>query len=238
MCSMSNILAINPERGVRRKSRFLFVSSRVSKKKMAMIKKSPAVCAPACPHRGLSTLAKLTGYVFHGRGYASVQPSSAETVAQRAAAEAHADRLMDEGAEEDAIDYGTGAEEYIREGGGGGGGEGGGGSGSGLGLGLGLGSGARKRSHQQMALEFLPKPTDYLQAFSHFSYHHSERTMLVCDLQGVMSNNAPADPSLAGVFELTGESFFWFVVVVLYMVVLALSVVWGRLGRLVIAIYC
>eukprot|EP00752_Nemacystus_decipiens_P008919 g7962.t1 len=135
------------------------------------------------------------GYVFHGRGHASLRQSSAETVAQRTAAKAHADRLMN-GADggDAAIDYGTGAEDYVsgQDGGGGGGGGGGG-----------IEFGLRKRSHAEMTVDFLPRPTDYLQAFSHFTYHHSERTMLVCDLQGVMSDNSPEDPHVAGVFELT-----------------------------------
>lgn len=111
----------------------------------------------------------------------------------------------------EAIDYGAGAEEYVRGGGGrGGGGGGGGGGGSGV-----FERMSRKRSHDQMLAlaEFLPRPTDYLQAFSHFSYHHSQRKMLVCDLQGVMSHNSPGS-SCAGVFELTGNvicfiSFFY-----------------------------
>ncbi len=114
--------------------------------------------------------------------------------------DAHVDRLMGEVGGE-AIDYGAGAEEYVRRVGGGGGG-GGGGSG-------GFCNMNRKRSHDQMLApaEFLPRPTDYLQAFSHFSYHYSQRKMLVCDLQGVMSHNSPGS-SCAGVFELTGK--WWY----------------------------
>ena len=157
--------------------------------------------------------------MFHGRGYASLQQSSAETVAQRAAAQVHADRMMNEaGAGDTAIDYGTGADDYISAGGGGDGGGSGGSGGSGGGIGFGLG----KRSHEQMTLDFLPRPTDYLQAFSHFSYHHSERKMLVCDLQGVMSHNSLEDPNVAGVFELTGE--FPLLLLLLLLLVLLLLV--------------
>lgn len=93
---------------------------------------------------------------------------------------------------EGAIDYGTGAEDYMR----------------GDADGSGFGSHKRKRGHQQQVLvDFRPRPTDYLQAFSHFSYAYSERKMLVCDLQGVKSQSSPDNPACAGVFELTGESF-------------------------------
>ena len=43
------------------------------------------------------------------------------------------------------------------------------------------------------------KPEDIPQAFSHFTYIQSNRKMLVCDLQGVLTS-ADADPP---VFELT-----------------------------------
>lgn len=50
---------------------------------------------------------------------------------------------------------------------------------------------------------FHPRPEDFLQAFSHFSYWSSERRMLVCDLQGVLSEHASPQGICAGVFELT-----------------------------------
>ena len=51
-------------------------------------------------------------------------------------------------------------------------------------------------------LYFSPKAECYVQAFSHFSYRYSRRKMLVCDLQGVLSNY-PNDNDRAGIFELT-----------------------------------
>ena len=49
---------------------------------------------------------------------------------------------------------------------------------------------------------FAPTAQNYVQAFSHFTYRHTRRKMLVCDLQGVLNNTA-ADEGCAGVFELT-----------------------------------
>lgn len=167
------------------------------------------------PHRSkqLTTIhiSVYAGYVFHGRGQSSLQPPSTGTQAQRAASNAHADRLMDGvghdadcdggfeggGGAASAIDYGAGAEEYLLGGGGGG---------------FGGVLGSRKRRRQEVVVsEYRPRPTDYLQAFSHFSYIDSERKMLVCDLQGVRSHTDPGDPDVAGVFELTGElSLLWF----------------------------
>lgn len=49
---------------------------------------------------------------------------------------------------------------------------------------------------------FAPTAQCYVQAFSHFTYRHTRRKMLVCDLQGVL-NTAAADEGRAGVFELT-----------------------------------
>ena len=173
----------------------------------------------------------LSGYVFRDGGYSSLQPPFIGSGADQAGVDARVDRLMDEaggevidygaGAEDyvrggvaqqaavdanmnrlmdvaggEAIDYGTGAEEYIRGGGGGGGDLSSGGSEN---------VDRERSSDQTLTLaEFLPRPADYLQAFSHFSYHHSQRKMLVCDLQGVMSQHSPGS-SCAGVFELTGE---------------------------------
>lgn len=145
-----------------------------------------------------------TGYVFRGRGQSSLPMQS--TAAQL---EAHVDELMDEpprsaGGDGDAvgkgsdgdvagesIDYGTGAEDYL----------------NGEPVGSGCGSRKRKRGQQQVLQDFRPRPTDYLQAFSHFSYAHTDRKMLVCDLQGVRSDCSPDNPNLAGRFELTGECF-------------------------------
>lgn len=64
-------------------------------------------------------------------------------------------------------------------------------------------SGCRKRN-SNAPLAFDPKAEDFLQAFSHFSYVHSHRKILVCDLQGVKSHASwTGDDVLAGVFELT-----------------------------------
>lgn len=60
-----------------------------------------------------------------------------------------------------------------------------------------------KRSRGETPAVFEPRPSDYLQAFSHFSYWNSGRKMRVCDLQGVMTDAPPEDESCAGVFELT-----------------------------------
>ncbi|CAN0215411.1 unnamed protein product [Laminaria digitata] len=49
---------------------------------------------------------------------------------------------------------------------------------------------------------FAPTAQCYVQAFSHFSYRHTYRKKLVCDLQGVLNVTA-ADEGRAGVFELT-----------------------------------
>lgn len=49
---------------------------------------------------------------------------------------------------------------------------------------------------------FAPTAQCYVQAFSHFTYRHTRRKMLVCDLQGVRNTTA-ADEDRAGVFELT-----------------------------------
>lgn len=51
---------------------------------------------------------------------------------------------------------------------------------------------------------FNPTAECYLQAFSHFSYRYTKRSMLVCDLQGVLSVDARSrEESCEGVFELT-----------------------------------
>lgn len=91
----------------------------------------------------------------------------------------------------ESVDYGAGAADYMR-----------GNADGGY-----CGSRKRKRGHQEVLLDFRPSPTDYLQAFSHFSYAYSDRKMLVCDLQGVKSHCSPDNPTCAGVFELTGEIF-------------------------------
>ena len=49
---------------------------------------------------------------------------------------------------------------------------------------------------------FAPTAQCYVQAFSHFTYWHTRRKMLVCDLQGVLNITA-ADEGRAGAFELT-----------------------------------
>lgn len=150
-------------------------------------------------------LVVTTGYVFRGRGQSSLPMPS--TAAQLVASEAHVDELMNGpplSADDDgvglgkrddgevvgeSIDYGTGAEDYMR----------------GHTDGSGYGSRKRRRGHQPVLLDFCPRPTDYLQAFSHFSYSYSDRKMLVCDLQGVKSDYSRDNPICAGVFELTGE---------------------------------
>lgn len=138
------------------------------------------------------------GYVFHGRG-ARVAPRPRLGTEQ--SMKAHAEALMETtlrdgdddcdsdrqsstgSAEFDAVDYGVGAEVYM-----------GGAAGR---------IGSRKRGREEIPLYFCPRPDDYLQAFSHFSYWNSGRKMLVCDLQGVMCNNKDDDRTCAGVFELT-----------------------------------
>lgn len=66
------------------------------------------------------------------------------------------------------------------------------------------GGGARGRHHDTLpALRyFAPEAECYPQAFSHFTYHHTRRKLLVCDLQGVLSNSDGGEDR-AGVFELT-----------------------------------
>ncbi|CAN0093175.1 unnamed protein product, partial [Ectocarpus sp. 12 AP-2014] len=153
------------------------------------------------------------GYVFHGRGHASVHQPSAGTAADGATSYARADRLMAGGTQLSiggggagafaagggarAVDYGDGAEEYLRGGGGGVGGGSGGGSGSGG------GRRSRKRGPEEVFVGFAPRPTDYLQAFSHFSFVRSGHKRLVCDLQGVECPGLPDNPFCAGVYELT-----------------------------------
>lgn len=53
-------------------------------------------------------------------------------------------------------------------------------------------------SDQMPASAILIQPADIPQAFSHFTYRHTQRKMLVCDLQGVY--NEACSPPL---FELT-----------------------------------
>lgn len=52
---------------------------------------------------------------------------------------------------------------------------------------------------------FDPTAECYLQAFSHFSYRYSKRSMLICDLQGVLSADVEGrkKDECEGVFELT-----------------------------------
>lgn len=79
----------------------------------------------------------------------------------------------------DLVDYGTGAEDYK----------------------AGLVEISSRRVQSSPC--FHPRPEDFLQAFSHFSYWSSGCRMLVCDLQGVLSEFAPPQGICAGVFELT-----------------------------------
>ncbi|CAB1098021.1 unnamed protein product [Ectocarpus sp. CCAP 1310/34] len=153
------------------------------------------------------------GYVFHGRGHASVHQPSAGTAADGATSYARADRLMAGGTQlsiggggacafaagggASAVDYGDGAEEYLRGGGGWAGGGSGGGSGSGG------DRRSRKRGREEVFVGFAPRPTDYLQAFSHFSFARSGHKRLVCDLQGVECPGLPDNPFCAGVYQLT-----------------------------------
>ena len=55
---------------------------------------------------------------------------------------------------------------------------------------------------QGVSRSFAPRAECYPQAFSHFSYRHTRRKMLVCDLQGILSHS-PGSKDRAGVFELT-----------------------------------
>ena len=131
------------------------------------------------------------GYVFRGRGRIASRPSSRPVTADALKAIAEecgganlpdcaggydSDGAGSAGSAEldEEVDYGAGAEVYNR-----------------------------KRSLEETPAAFQPRPSDYLQAFSHFSYWNSGRKMLVCDLQGIMSDSPPEDESCAGVFELT-----------------------------------
>ncbi|CAM9618784.1 unnamed protein product [Ectocarpus fasciculatus] len=69
------------------------------------------------------------------------------------------------------------------------------------------GHGARAHDHAPAhhglaSRSFAPKAECYPQAFSHFSFWQTRRTMLVCDLQGVLSSSG-AGEDRAGVFEFT-----------------------------------
>ncbi|CAM9472532.1 unnamed protein product [Choristocarpus tenellus] len=57
--------------------------------------------------------------------------------------------------------------------------------------------------HQSTGFHFSPQAGDFPQAFSHFSYVHTKRKMLVCDLQGILSKVQPPVDGRSGVFELT-----------------------------------
>lgn len=59
-----------------------------------------------------------------------------------------------------------------------------------------------------IARSFAPEAECYPQAFSHFTYRHTRRKALVCDLQGVLSNSA-AGEDRAGVFELTDPAIHY-----------------------------
>lgn len=87
--------------------------------------------------------------------------------------------VLGRGDHADLVDYGTGAEDYK----------------------AGLVEMSSRRVQSSPC--FHPRPEDFLQAFSHFSYWSSGCKMLVCDLQGVLSEHAPPQGICAGVFELT-----------------------------------
>lgn len=59
-----------------------------------------------------------------------------------------------------------------------------------------------------IARSFAPEAECYPQAFSHFTYRHTHRKALVCDLQGVLSNST-AGEDRAGVFELTDPAIHY-----------------------------
>ena len=124
------------------------------------------------------------GYVFRGRGRKAPIPSLRPTtvdVLKPLDEESVGPGYDSDGAGsvgsaelDEEVDYGAGAEVYNL-----------------------------KRSREETPSVFEPRPADFLQAFSHFSYWNSGRKMLVCDLQGVMLDGPFEDESRAGVFELT-----------------------------------
>lgn len=131
------------------------------------------------------------GYVFRGRGRKAPTPSSRPATVDvlkpfeeesvgpdppDGVGGYDSDGVCSVGSAEldEEVDYGAGAEAYNR-----------------------------KRNREETPSVFEPRPADYLQAFSHFSYWNSGRKMLVCDLQGVMTDGPFEDDNRAGVFELT-----------------------------------
>ena len=167
------------------------------------------------PANGYTKWNGNNGYV-HGGGASTATEPSVQQQAQKARLECNLDAVQEEDEEEEGSDIDSDGSAQSAKGdatgntaGGtdpigwaGKAGTRGRGHGRGGGRGRTRGGGRGGGRSSTSITPFAPTAQCYVQAFSHFTYRHTRRKMLVCDLQGVLNIDA-ADEGRAGVFELT-----------------------------------